>query len=720
MNRQIFNLTNAKCAGCVNKIQTKLTSLDGISSAKVNLLEKTLTVTFKGEMLNNDVILAVESIGFGASIDSVNDQGQSLIIGIALPIILSVFMMVFTMSSWFYKLIQFQENLLIIGIVFAVISFALIVISGHNIIKSGYVGFKTLNPNMHSLILLGISSAWIYSLITLAVTINLDGNSWHSYFDSSLMILGFVNLGAYIEDKAKSSTLKSVSALANLIPDTVTILQDNQEKTIVSNLLCTDDLVLVRPGDKIPADGIIKSGNGCLDESMLTGESLPVVKTATDKVIGGSINTAGSFIFVVTQTGANTLLASIINLVRDAQLKKPKLAKLADDIARVFVPVVIAIALVAGIFWYFIFNIGNTYHALNIFMSILLVACPCSIGLAIPVSLMVGVGRAAHLGIMLRDPSCLSNIDKVDTIIFDKTGTLTNGKPEVIDYKYSTLINDDIISEIMAVINLSSHPLSVAIVNQFMVDDNINIVQEFTSKDGCGISGVVNSHHYQIGSLEYILQFSSGEGLIVEDSLDSQVYVARNGVCIASYSLKDTVRSGVKELISRLKKNNFNIIMLTGDNYGVAKFVADELGFSNFEANCKPEEKLNYIKSLQESGKHIIFVGDGINDAPSLVAADIGIAVGSSSSIAKESAPISLLSESISLIWHTIKISKAINKNMRQNLYGSFLYNFFAIFIAAGVLYPINGVLLNPMLASVIMGCSSILVIANALRLRYA
>ncbi|MDD3266381.1 MAG: heavy metal translocating P-type ATPase [Burkholderiales bacterium] len=719
MNRQVFNLSNAKCAGCVSKIQTKLNSMDGISDAKVNLLEKTLTVVFKDKALNEEVISAVEALGFGASVESIKERSQNLGVDIILPIILSIIMMVVTMSSWFHSFIQSQTNLLFSGTIFALISFVLILISGLNIIKSGCIGFKTLNPNMHSLILLGISSAWVYSVITLAFIIDSNSTNWHSYFDSSLMILGFVNLGAYIEDRAKKSTLKSVSALASLIPETVTILRDGKEEIVVSNLLRIDDLVLVRPGDKVAADGVIVSGSAYVNESMLTGESLPITKCINAEVIGGSINIAGSFVFKIIKTGTNTLLANIIDLIRDAQLKKPKLAKLADNIARVFVPAIIVVALVMGIIWYFSFSNGNTYLALNIFMSILLVACPCSIGLAIPVSLMVGVGRAANFGIMIRDPSCLSSIDKVDTVVFDKTGTLTNGKPKVIAYKYSDIVNNEIIGEIMAVINHSSHPLSVAIVEQFMNDDNKNIVYDFVSKDGYGVSGVVNSHDYQIGSLEYILQSANGEGIIVEDSIESKVYVARDGVCIASYSLKDTVKIGARELISHFKKNKFNIVMLTGDNNGVAKTIANELGINHFVANCKPEEKLNYIKALQESGSYVVFVGDGINDAPSLVASDVGIAIGSGSTIAKESAPISLLSEDISLVLRAINISRAINKNMRQNLYGSFIYNLFAIAIAAGILYPINGMLLNPMLASIIMSCSSILVIVNALRLRY-
>lgn len=715
-NRQVFNLSNAKCAGCVNKIQTKLTSLTVVSDAKVNLLEKTLTVDFINEPNNDEVIKAVESLGFGASIARLEDNKPQIISSIVLPIVLSIVMMIFTMSHYYVELVSQPKFLIVIGGLFAVISLVMILLSGLKIIKNGYIGFRTLNPNMHSLILLGISSAWVYSTLSLIISLNYPEKFWHSYFDSSLMILGFVNLGAYIEDRAKKSTLQSISALAELVPEMVTVLRDNQENIIASNLLRSDDLVLVRPGDKIAADGIITSGNGCIDEAMLTGESIPNNKTIGENVIGGSINTTGTFIFKVTEAGTSTLLANIINLVRDAQLKKPKLAKLADDIAKIFVPTVILIAVVAGISWYLYSPEEPLYHATNIFMSILLVACPCSVGLAIPVSLMVGVGRAATLGIVFRDPSALSDADKINTVIFDKTGTLTYGKPEVVNYKYHESVTDNIVDEIMAIMNKSLHPLSQAIVTKFGVDVNSEVIN-FISKDGYGVTGVVNGNSYYVGSLEYILQAAKDCCDIVETNDSSQVYVVSNGIIIARYDLRDTIRDDAKDLIKLLKDNRLKVIMLTGDNNLVASKVANELCLDDFVANCKPHDKLQYINDLQNSGNYVAFVGDGINDAPSLMSATLGLAVCNGSSIAKESAAISLLNDKLITIWQALVFSRKINQNMRQNLYGAFIYNFFAIAIAAGFLSSF-GVLLNPMLASIIMSCSSILVIANAIRLK--
>jgi Cu+-exporting ATPase len=577
---------------------------------------------------------------------------------------------------------------------------------------------------MYSLIVVGVFSAWLYSLFIVISSHN--GNfllSNHVNFESALVIIGLVNLGSLLEEKAKNAAMGAIKGLSALIPATTIMVIDGEEKEIASNLLRTGYIIRIKPGMKLPADGEIISGDGYLEEAMLTGEPLPIHKKVGDKVFGGTINTSGAFEFSVLQVGGKTLLGDIIAMVKSAQMAKPPLARLADKIARVFVPTVMLLALFSGLVWYIVAPENNFYYALTVFMTVLIIACPCSVGLAIPVSLTVGIGRAAKSGIIIRDPSALGNADKIDTIILDKTGTLTVGKPSVVSYICSTDVDNDYSLQILKALEANSgHPLAHAILNyrtEISSAGNLNLA-EYKTISGKGISGVINGIKYFAGSLEFIRQYVTeiNDDNLIEQNRHTNIYLANNDGIIARVDVSDELKPDAKEAITALSKQVNEIILLTGDNQNNAHAIAKEAGITKVVANCLPQDKLAFIKVAQDQGKKILFVGDGINDAPSLMQADLGIAVAGGTDIAASSAAICLTGSSLFGISAALKIAKAINQNMRQNLFGSFVYNSLAILIAMGVFYPFGHHLLNPMLASIAMSLSSVTVIVNALRLR--
>lgn len=715
-----FNLTNVKCAGCVGKVQSRVMSLTNVNKAQVNLLDKTLVVYYLEAKDDQAVIETLASIGYGASLDKIEEHKTSLWWSVVLPFSCAIILMILTMNQHL-QLPRYEFRSLALGLSYAAISLAIVFACGYRLLKSGYLGFVTLSFNMYSLILLGIASAWLYSLVV--VLLNYYSTyplMSHVYFDSSMMIIALVNLGGYLEERAKHTTTSAIRGLVDLLPDTTTVVIDEQEQLRATNLLRTGDIVRVKPGQKIPADGEIVSGASYLDEAMLTGESLPVYKTVGASVIGGALNTSGTFTFRVSAIGSNTLLANIIQLVKHAQLAKPKLAQLADTITQVFVPAIILIALISGGIWYYYSSHNSFYSALTIFMTVLLIACPCSVGLAIPVSLMVGVGRGAKNGILLRDPSCLTAVDKLDTIVFDKTGTLTLGKPQVIGVRFAPHISEENILAIAYQIERNSnHPLACAVTEYCSTYQQSLVLSDFEAINGCGVRALVAGKQYYVGGYNWLAELGLiKESKLIEASSYSQVYIADENSLLAVFELADEVKADAKEVISQLQELGFKTMMLTGDNLSTAQEIAGQLQLNEFMANCTPAIKINKIRELQSAGHVVAFVGDGINDAPSLMQANIGIAVGSGSDIAKQNAAVSLLRNDMLAVIETIKLAQQINRNMRQNLYGSFVYNTVAVLIAAGALYPYYGILLNPMLASVIMSLSSLSVILNALRLR--
>lgn len=717
-----YNISNVKCAGCVGKIESQLKELSGISSAQVNLLDKTVQIEYANNKQEDSVREALDKLGYPIEITPKSESIFSRVLNIAIPLILGAVLMISEMLHETMPNYTDSKGFLT-GLFYALITFLIVVFCGKSQIKSGILAIRNLSPNMYSLIVIGVFSAWLYSLLIVISSHN--GNfllSNHVYFESALVIIGLVNLGSLLEEKAKNAAMGAIKGLSALIPATTIMVTGGEEKEIASNLLRTGYIIRIKPGMKLPADGEIISGDGYLEEAMLTGEPLPIHKKVGDKVFGGTINTSGAFEFSVSQVGGKTLLGDIIAMVKSAQMAKPPLARLADKIARVFVPTVMLLALFSGLVWYIVAPENNFYYALTVFMTVLIIACPCSVGLAIPVSLTVGVGRAAKSGIIIRDPSALGNADKIDTIILDKTGTLTVGKPSIVNYICSSDVDAIYSLQILKALEANSgHPLAHAILNyrtEISLDSDLNLA-EYKTISGKGISGVINGIEYFAGSLEFIGQHVTKiNDNLIEQNRHTNIYLANNDGIIARVDVSDELKPDAKEAIAALSKQVNEIILLTGDNQNNAYAIAKEAGITKVVANCLPQDKLAFIQTAQQEGKKILFVGDGINDAPSLMQADLGIAVAGGTDIAASSAAICLTGSSLSGISAALKIAKAINRNMRQNLFGSFVYNSLAILIAMGVFYPFGHHLLNPMVASIAMSLSSVTVIVNALRLR--
>ncbi len=721
MNNSEFNLQNVKCAGCVGKIQSALNKVTGIKTAQVNLLDKTLYVEYLDVKLDELVIAEVERLGFGASLDVVDEQKINLSTNIALPLIAGMLLMTIGMLPQF-MINPTTPSGFFLGIIYGLTSLTIILGVGSKIIKSGYIGFKTLNFNMHSLILLGVGSAWLYSLsVVFIVHYSKISLPHHLYFDSALMILGLINLGAYFEERAKNNTTAAIKSLTSLVPQTTTIIVDGAEQQIATNLLRTDNLIKIRPGEQLPADGEVVDGDGYIDEAMLSGEPLPVYKTISDKVSSGTINTSGAFTYRVSAVGGNTLLGEIIKLVKSAQLTKPPLAKLADKVARIFVPTIIIIAAVSGLIWYFLAASDNFATGLAVFMTVLIIACPCSVGLAVPVALMVGIGRGAAQGILIRDASCLGQIDKLQVVLFDKTGTLTIGKPQVVNFEHSQEISATEALQILKNLELNSeHPLAHALLRYQPEIIANNRCEGFKSVAGKGVSAVIDEVTYYAGSAAWMKELELVDSELITDNHYSQIYLATQDKILARVDISDILKSDTTQTVARLKAQGLSVAMVTGDNHSSAKHIAQQAGIGEIFAECKPQDKIAIVKQYQAQGKIVAFVGDGINDAPSLAQAEIGIAIGGGTDIALQTASISLLRGQLSAVDDALKLARKINLNMRQNLFGSFIYNSLAVAIAAGALYPLWGILLNPVIASVVMSLSSITVIANALRLRFA
>lgn len=718
-----FNLQNVKCASCVSKIETKLANINGISSAQVSLLDKTLVVKYTKDNLDKKVMSALESIGYIATKEKVETKSEpKIFLNIGLPILIGMFMMTFGMNEKFMHFFDYSSLIgLTYGVAEIIITLFVIILCGKTIIKSGIKGFYTLSFNMYSLVVLGIGAAWLYSsgIIVASYFFHYAGMQ-HVYFESALIIIGLMNLGAFLEDRAKSNTSSAIKSLMALQPNETTIIKDNKEQLIKTDLLANGDIIKIKPGERLPADGVIIDGTGYLDESMITGEPIAIYKKADEKVIAGSINTNGSFTFKANGVGNNTFLAEIIKLVKDAQISKPELAKLADKVAGIFVPTIILIAISSALIWYLIGPEPKIFYSVSIFMTVLIIACPCSVGLAVPVALMVGLGKSATKGILIRDTSCLSKIDKLDYVLLDKTGTITKGKPEVVDFQISDVYTkSECLSIIKSLENNSEHPLAAAMLTYLSNNDTTMFeTSEFEMIAGSGLSAIINNTKYYIVSKHYVQNSLHLDSELIVRNHFTQAFLATDSAVLARIDISDTIKDDSINAIKKLQRIGLKVAMVTGDNQENAEYIAEQIGLDKVYANCKPQDKIEIVKSIQEN-YNVAFVGDGINDAPSLVQADVGIAIGSGTDIAMQSAQITLINGSLDGISKAITIGKAINKNMKQNLFGSFVYNTLAVAIAAGALYPIWHVLLNPIIASTAMSLSSITVILNALRLKY-
>lgn len=609
----------------------------------------------------------------------------------------------------------------------AVITLAVMGYSGRDFFVNAWQALRMYSANMDTLIVLSTSAAWLYSVGILIFLPYAPKTAQHVYFESSVIIIALVNLGLLLELRARRTASAAIAKLINLQPKTARLIRNNKELDVDITALKINDLLRVRPGEQIPVDGIITAGNAILDESMLTGEAALKNKTSGELVTGGTINQNSSFIFKATRVGANTTLAQIIRMVQLAQNSKPPLARLADKIAKIFVPIVIFIAIITAIVWLNFAAEQKYAHALLSSMSVLIIACPCALGMAVPISLIAGMGKAAQYGILIRQASVLQKIDTATYMLLDKTGTITQGRPTLLNIYPLPGYEPTAILEAAASLEAGSeHPLAQAIMNEAHVQKsvihNANTIEIFA---GLGISGNIANYKISIGNAAFMtaqlinVTPMRKQAMVCAEAGQTAIYVAKEKALIGLLAIGDPLKPEAKTFIQSLRKSIGHLAMLTGDHLATAKVIAQQVGIDEIFADVMPQEKANKIIELQQAGEVVVMVGDGINDAVALTQADVSIAMGNGADIAKQSADIILLNNSLTSLLDTLFITRKIMQNMRQNLAGAFLYNIIAIPIAAGALYPATGLLLNPMLACTAMALSSMTVVANANRLRF-
>ena len=744
-----LKIDGISCQACVAKIERKLSRTDGVEKALVNISNNMADIEYdEKEIKASEIMKIIEKLGYTPKRrEDLKDKEEALraekklkseLTKSKIAIVLSLILMYISMSHMFglpvphiiYP-VDHIFNYVAIQFIIAVT----VMIIGKRFYKVGFRQLFMLSPNMDSLVAVGTSSAFIYSLY-ISYKIFADNNIhlMHSlYYESAAMIIAFVMLGKYLETLSKGKASAAIKKLVNFQAKKANIIRNGEIVEIDINEVSKGDIVFIKPGEKIPVDGTIIEGHSTIDEAMITGESIPVEKLENDKVYSGSINKDGALKVVVNATEGETLISKIAKLVEDAQMTKAPIARLADKVSLIFVPTVIFIAIFAALLWWFLikYNVVSVSQnhfefVLTIFISILIIACPCSLGLATPTAIMVGTGKGAELGILIKSGEALEKLNEIDTIVFDKTGTLTEGTPKVIDIvSIDSALSKDEILKIAASMEVNSeHPLGKAVYDEAK-EKNVELydVKKFLSISGRGVIGEVEEKKYLLGNKKLLID--NGISNLHEEEIHkyelegkTTILLADEKKLIAFITLADVVRNESIELIEKLKKENIKTYMLTGDNERTAKVIAKKLGIDDVIAEVSPEDKYKKVKDLQEQGRKVVMVGDGVNDSPALAQADVGMAIGSGTDIAIESADIVLMSKDIETILTAIRLSKATIKNIKENLFWAFFYNSCGIPIAGGLLYLFTGHLLNPMLAGLAMGLSSVSVVTNALRLK--
>lgn len=742
-----LQIDGISCQACVAKIERKLSKTNGVEKALVNISNNMANIDYdEKEIKASEIMETIEKLGFTPrKKEDLKEKDESIknekklkmeLLKSKIVIVLSFFIMYISMGHMLGVPLPKIFDPMINPNNFVGVQFLLTLIVMIIARRFYVVGFKQLfklSPNMDSLIAVGTSSAFLYSVYISSKIFSGEIHLVHSlYYESAAMIIAFIMLGKYLETLSKGKASEAIKKLINFQVKKANLIRDNQIVEVDIEEISKGDIVFIKPGEKIPVDGIIIEGYSTIDEAMLTGESIPVEKTVNDKIFSGSINKDGILKVSVEATEKETLIHKIAKLVEDAQMTKAPIAKLADKVSLIFVPTVILIAIISSLVWaiaikynFVMINERPFEFILTIFISILIIACPCSLGLATPTAIMVATGKGAELGILIKSGEALEKLNTVDTIIFDKTGTLTQGQPKVIDVVKLFDVSENEILKIAASLEKNSeHPLGKAIYNEAK-DKNLDLyeTENFKNIVGRGIIAEIENKKYFLGNRKLLIEnniFNFDEGKISEFEQEGKtvILVADSSKLFGFITLADTIRDDSIELIKKLKLENIKTYMLTGDNEKTAKIIAEQLGIDEIFAEVSPEDKYLKVRELQEQNKKVLMVGDGINDSPALAQADVGMAIGSGTDIAIESAEIVLMGKKMETIITSIKLSQATIKNIKQNLFWAFFYNACGIPIAAGVLYILTGHLLNPMIAGLAMGLSSVSVVTNALRLK--
>lgn len=732
-----FDITGMTCAACSARVEKVTKQINGVERVEVNLLANRMVVQARDTTVVDEIITAVSRAGYGAKLKggpstsaSKNDSLKEMKLRIIFSVILLVVLMYFTMGHmvglpapvWYCGV----ENAMIAALLQFVLTLPVIYLNRSYYIK----GFKTLfkgAPNMDSLIAVGSGSAFVYGFIILfRMAYALGHLQWdvveyyskNLYFESSAMILTLITIGKFLESRAKKKTGDAISELVDLTPKTATVRRDGIESTIPADELRVGDVVLVRSGMSIPVDGVVLCGNASVDQSALTGESIPVEKEQGDLVSAATINREGYLEIRAEKIGADTVLSQIIRIVEESGGSKAPIARLADKVAGVFVPVVMLIAVVTFLAW----NIcGQPLEfALNMGISVLVISCPCALGLATPVAIMVGTGRGAKMGVLFKNAEILENLHKIDTVVLDKTGTLTRGEPVVTDI-IPISVNESKLLTIAASLEMrSEHPFAKAIQSKAINAAKLE-VNAFQVLPGKGLSGIIDNEMIYGGNARLMKErnISVPEYEEYANLGKTPLYFANEKELLGVIFVADILKEEASVAVQTLKKYHLNVMMLTGDNEKTARSIAESAGIENVMADLLPTGKVNAIQNLQKNGHKVLMIGDGINDAPSLVTADVGMAIGSGTDIAVESADVVLMNHSLLRVADAILLSKATVRNIKENLFWAFFYNCLGIPVAAGVLFPAFGIQLSPMIGAAAMSLSSVFVVSNALRLRF-
>jgi len=748
MTSMILYVPKMNCASCVAKIEGAFSKLaqgaSGIKvDARVNLGEK--QVLINGEISSELAIATVVSAGYDSErvfdaklaaeskVKAENIEYRTRIIQSSLGLGLGVPMMLWGLLGGEMMVNSPAQQLMWGGM--GVITFVLLITTGGHFYQGMWRALKAGSANMDTLIVLGTTSAWLYSMIVVLMPGGFPAEARHVYFEASVMILGLINLGHALELRAKGKTGEAVQRLIGLQSTTAIRVTDSGDEEVEIALIKVGDRLRLKPGDRVALDGEVLSGHSQLNESMLTGEPVPVNKSVGDNLSAGTVNGNGSLIFGVTAGLNDTRLAKIIELVQQAQTSKLPIGRLTDKISAYFVPIVVLIALTASLIWFMAGPAPQLSHALIVLTSVLIIACPCALGLATPMSIMVSVGRAAKMGVLIKNGEALQTASKVSCVVLDKTGTITLGRPLVTDIRLASAADnidasDAIAALLTSVASLeqhSEHPLADAMLSEAK-SRTLPLVEpeQFTNYQGKGIVGVVEGQALAVGNMQLMKMHNIRDMDALEDDAigfsemgKTPVFVALEGSLAAVIAITDPLKPDAFEAISALKKSGKRVILLSGDNINTATAVAKLVGIEEVIAGVLPEQKQQHIIDLKSSGEIVAMVGDGINDAPALVSADVGIAMGDGTQVAIESADLTFLSGRLSVLADTFSLASASMRNIKQNLFGAFIYNSLGIPIAAGVLFPFTGMLLSPVIAGGAMALSSLTVVTNANRLRH-
>ncbi|MGE4213421.1 MAG: heavy metal translocating P-type ATPase [Anaerotignaceae bacterium] len=748
--KEKFDVTGMTCSACSAHVEKSVGKVEGVSKVAVSLLQNSMTVEFDdGATSAGEIIKAVEKGGYGAKMageattnaknidenvtDEINNMKQRLVISFVFLVPLFYISMGHMLGAPLPLILTGHENMMVFALTQLFLTLPVMYVNR----KYFRVGFKSLvnrAPNMDTLIAIGATAAAVYSIYAIFKMGyhlghgNMDvahDNIMDLYFESASMILTLITLGKFLETRSKGKTSEAISRLLDLAPKKATVVRDGKEIVIPVEEVVTGDLVIVKPGESIPVDGIITEGSSAVDEAAITGESIPVEKQTGDKVICATINKTGSFKFEATKVGGDTTLAQIVRLVEEASSSKAPISKMADKVSGVFVPIVIVIAISAAIIW-LLAGFGVNF-AVSIGIAVLVISCPCALGLATPTAIMVGTGKGAESGILIKSAESLETAHLINTVVLDKTGTITEGKPQVTDVICTADIDKKELIKIAASAEkYSEHPLAEAIIKKAEADGiELYEVTDFKAFSGRGIECRVDGRRILAGNLKAMLEGSveaekyknKAESLAREGK--TPLYFAVDGKLAGIIAAADVVKKNSKKAISLLEKAGIEVVMLTGDNAVTAEAIRKEMGINRVVSEVMPQDKEAEIRRLQSEGKKVAMIGDGINDAPALARADVGIAIGAGTDVAIESADIVLMKSDLMSAVEAIELSRATIKNIKQNLFWAFFYNVIGIPIAAGLLYPLWSIKLNPMLAAAAMSLSSVFVVTNALRLRF-